>query len=272
LGRRIVIGIGLVLALVAGVRWAQEASKPKVRVTLFGKEGLREVHTSRKTVGEVLRQQGIRLGPRDLVAPPLDAPVTAGMEIDLGLVERHVKVEKRKLTHQVLTQYTETLNVGEIIDLEAGKDGLAEQELETYFLNGEEAFEKVLRSKVLEPVKDAKVVEGTGFRQKLYPLTHRARARKALEMEATAYYPGAEDTWPYTAGIAASGLKAGYGMAAVDPKVIPLKTKVYVEGYGFAIAGDKGGAIKGRKIDLCFDTYEEAVRYGRKKVKVHLLR
>jgi 3D (Asp-Asp-Asp) domain-containing protein len=268
----VVIGAGLVLALLTGGWWAHEASKPKVRVLLFGKEGSREVLTSRSTVAGVLRQEGIPFGPRDLVAPPLDAPVTGGMEIDLGLVERRVKVEKRKVAHKVLTQYTETLNVGEIIDLEAGKDGLAEQEVETYLLNGEEAFEKVLSSKVLEPVKNSRVVEGTGFRQKLYPLTHRARARKALEMEATAYYPGAEDTWPYSSGIAASGLKAGYGMAAVDPKVIPLRTKVYVEGYGFAIAGDKGGAIKGRKIDLCFDTYEEAVRYGRKKVTVHILR
>jgi 3D (Asp-Asp-Asp) domain-containing protein len=241
-------------------------------VSLFDKDGFREVLTSSSTVAGVLRQEGVKFGPRDLVAPPLDAPVTEGLEIDLGLVERRVKVEKRKVVHKVLVEYTETLNVGEIIDLEQGKDGLAEQEVETYLLNGEEAFEKVLSSKVLEPVKDAKVLEGTALRQKLYPLAKRARARKTLEMEATAYYPGAEDTWPYASGIAASGLKAGYGMAAVDPKVIPLRTKVYVEGYGYAIAGDKGGAIKGRKIDLCFDTYEEAVRYGRKKVKVHILR
>ena len=59
---------------------------------------------------------------------------------------------------------------------------------------------------------------------------------------------------------------------AVDPRVIKLKTLLYVEGYGFAIAADKGGAIKGKKIDLCFDTYEQAVQFGRKKVKVYLLR
>src|SRR6185295_16238006 len=143
------------------------------------------------------------------------------------------------------TDYTDTMNVGEIIDVEPGKDGEAEMETRAFFLNGEDAFEKVLNSKVLVPVKNAKVLEGTSLRQKLYPLKKRARVWKKLTMEATAYYPGPEDTWPYASGIGASGLKAGYGMVAVDPKVIRLKTPVYVEGYGYAIAGDVGGAIKG---------------------------
>jgi 3D (Asp-Asp-Asp) domain-containing protein len=48
-------------------------------------------------------------------------------------------------------------------------------------------------------------------------------------------------------------LRAGYGVVAVDPSVIPLRTKVYIPGYGVAIAGDTGGAIKGNIIDLGFD-------------------
>jgi 3D (Asp-Asp-Asp) domain-containing protein len=190
----------------------------------------------------------------------------------LGLVDRKVKVEKVKAPFATHTDYTDTLNAGEIIDVEQGKDGLEERETEAFYLNGEEAFEKVLKSKVLVPTKNAKVLEGTALKQKLYPLKKRARVWKTITLEATAYYPGPEDTWPYTAGYTASGLKAGYGVVAVDPRIIRLKTPIYVEGYGYAIAADKGGAIKGSKIDLCFDTYEEAVRFGRKKVKVYLLR
>lgn len=55
---------------------------------------------------------------------------------------------------------------------------------------------------------------------------------------------------------------------AVDPSVIPLGSKVYVEGYGFAIAADKGGAIKGNKIDLFFPKTEQANQWGRKTVKI----
>lgn len=54
--------------------------------------------------------------------------------------------------------------------------------------------------------------------------------------------------------ITATGLPAGYGVAAVDPKVIPLGSKLYVPGYGVAVAGDTGGNIKGNKIDLGFDS------------------
>lgn len=59
---------------------------------------------------------------------------------------------------------------------------------------------------------------------------------------------------------------------AVDPTVIPLGTKVYVEGYGYAIAGDIGGSIKGNKIDLFFPTKAEAYKWGRKSVKIKILK
>ena len=54
---------------------------------------------------------------------------------------------------------------------------------------------------------------------------------------------------------------------AVDPSVIPLGTKVYVEGYGYAVAADTGGAIKGYKIDVFFPSKSEAYRWGVRKVK-----
>ncbi len=72
-------------------------------------------------------------------------------------------------------------------------------------------------------------------------------------------------------GITASGIRACYGVVAVDPRVIPLGTRLYVEGYGYCIAADTGGAIKGNKIDLCFNSYSEAVNYGRKNVTVYIL-
>ncbi len=250
----------------------REAHRVYHHVVFYQKDRAAVVSTPAGTVGEAVRDQGIRLKPQDVVVPDPSTPVTEGMEIDLGLVERRVEESRKRIPFTTQTLYTDTLNVGEIIDVEEGRDGLEEQETESYYLNGEAAFQKVLQSKVLTPVKNAKVMEGTALRAKLYPLKKRAKVRKIIGMEATAYYPGPEDTWPYASGYTASGLKAAYGVVAVDPRFIRLKTLLYVEGYGFAIAADTGGAIKGDKIDLCFDTYEEAVRFGRKKVKVYLLR
>ena len=58
---------------------------------------------------------------------------------------------------------------------------------------------------------------------------------------------------------------------AVDPKVIPLGSKVWVEGYGHAVAGDTGGAIKGTKIDLHVPSKSEAYKFGKRKVKMKII-
>lgn len=76
-------------------------------------------------------------------------------------------------------------------------------------------------------------------------------------------------------GITATGINLKRNpdskVIAVDPDVIPLGTKVHVEGYGYAIAGDIGSSIKGNKIDVFFPTKSEAYQWGRKKVKIKIL-
>ena len=95
---------------------------------------------------------------------------------------------------------------------------------------------------------------------------------KYFIMEATAYYPGEECCWPYADGKTAYGHEAGKGSIAFDPDAGILKPgqKVYIPGYGHGICNDTGGAIKGWKIDLCFDTLQEAKEFGRQLVKVYL--
>ena len=88
-----------------------------------------------------------------------------------------------------------------------------------------------------------------------------------LSMEASAYLPGDGNG----AGITATGIRAGYGVAAVDPSIIPLGTRMYIPGYGEAIAADTGGAIRGYMIDLCVESYSEAMQFGRRNVTVYIL-
>jgi 3D (Asp-Asp-Asp) domain-containing protein len=68
------------------------------------------------------------------------------------------------------------------------------------------------------------------------------------------------------------GLPVGKGIVAVDPRVIPLRTRLFVPGYGRAIAADVGSAIKGRIIDLWFPTLAEARAWGRKSVVITVYR
>jgi 3D (Asp-Asp-Asp) domain-containing protein len=86
-------------------------------------------------------------------------------------------------------------------------------------------------------------------------------------MEATAYLP----TDGSATGTTATGIPAQRGVVAVDPNVIPLGSKVYIPGYGVAIAADTGGAIRGQKVDLCMETYGECMNFGRRDIEVYVL-
>jgi len=86
-------------------------------------------------------------------------------------------------------------------------------------------------------------------------------------MEATAYIPSDGGG----SGITATGMVAQHGVVAVDPDVIPLGSHVFIPGYGVAVAGDTGGAIRGNRIDLCMNTYHEAISFGRGVVDVYIL-
>ena len=88
-------------------------------------------------------------------------------------------------------------------------------------------------------------------------------------MVATAYT--ADSAQAYPTGRTATGLPARYGVVAVDPRVIKLGSRLFIPGYGTAVAADTGGAIRGNRIDLCMDSYRSAIDFGRQPVTVYVL-
>jgi 3D (Asp-Asp-Asp) domain-containing protein len=114
------------------------------------------------------------------------------------------------------------------------------------------------------PTRHVTLVESAGAR--LGAAAHAAST--ALRMIATAYTAGCYGC----SGITATGQRAGHGIVAVDPAFIPLGSRLYVPGYGAAVAGDTGGAIKGRRIDLGFNSLADALRFGRREITVYVLR
>ena len=71
-------------------------------------------------------------------------------------------------------------------------------------------------------------------------------------------------------GITSSGVRARTGTVAVDPRVYPVGTVFYVRGYGYAIAEDRGGAVRGKALELWFPSHATALRWGRKKSEVRI--
>ena len=154
-----------------------------------------------------------------------------------------------------------------------GKPGESHIIWRVYYRNGKEVRRVKVREDVIEPpqpriyeigVHGHIASRGTVGRSAAF------RTVKVLEMHASAYTPHRSGGGTGT-GRTATGLPAGYGLVAVDPRVIPLGTVLYIEGYGMAIAADTGRAIRGRKIDLCYATRQQALQFGRRKVRVHIL-
>jgi 3D (Asp-Asp-Asp) domain-containing protein len=98
---------------------------------------------------------------------------------------------------------------------------------------------------------------------------------KRYSMNASAYTAGYESTGKKPGdpgyGVTASGMLVQKGVVAVDPSVIPLGTKLYVEGYGYAVAADTGSGIKGEKIDLYYENLSDALKFGRRQLEVYVL-
>lgn len=215
------------------------------------------------SVAEVLARNKIALGELDRVAPDLDQEVADGTVIRVVRVRREVVT--RDATLPPPTQARHDRRVGRPIVLHPGSPGLVSQRVKTYTKDGEVTQEQVLQSRIVRQAVARRIVVGRNNR----PLP--SRGGLPLIMVATAYDPGPLSCGKYASGRTAVGMKAGRGVVAVDPSVIPLGTRLYVEGYGEAVAGDVGRAIKGRRIDLGFDTYGEACRFGRRVVRVRIL-
>jgi 3D (Asp-Asp-Asp) domain-containing protein len=249
---------------------AQAALRREVTVSADGAE--RAFKAGGETVADLLQREGLALGPLDRVEPGPDAPARSAGVIRVVRVDRRRYVTAQPIPRRVVKRSSPHLHVGEVIDLVRGEDGYKAAVEEVVYTDGLESSRRSVRMRTVRPPQDAVVLAGTSTQRRPYMMGKRMTATKEMELEATAYYPGAESSAPYDDGYTALGWKAGYGVAAVDPRLIPLKTPLYVEGYGYAVAADRGGDIRRRRIDLCFNTLEEAKAFGRRKAKVYVLR
>lgn len=184
------------------------------------------------------------------------------------LVEVKRVVERRTLDIPVRYEITRTVGPGRTLKTEHGKLGHVESVFEVTFKDGKEISRKLIDKTVVKPEPAVILLGRSGYEASRSKFTR----GRVLTMEATAYHTYVRGRNARNAGMTATGIKAVHGVVAVDPNVIPLGTLLFVEGYGMAIAADTGGAIKGNRIDLCFPTHAEAMAFGRKQVKVHILR
>ncbi len=241
-----------------------------VEITAAGKTA--EFRTITRPVKEVLAKAEIKFDEDDIIKPGLETIVEPDMKIRVINVRSEVITKQAAINPKTEYRNDKNLERGKRKTLRSGKAGLAEHQIQMIYQDDILTKQITLSKKVIEPVINELVAVGTKpIVRTLVTSRGSYRYVEARVMEATAYYPGPESCGKWADGYTYTGKKAGYGVVAVDPKVIRLGTQLYIEGYGKAEAADIGGAIKGNKIDLCYETYQEALRFGRKKIKVYIL-
>jgi 3D (Asp-Asp-Asp) domain-containing protein len=242
-----------------------------VRLVLAG-ETL-ELDVVGSTVADALVAAGADPGASSSVEPSLDAPLEPGMTITAKDVFVRVLQEPAVVPYQTLTRNDSTLASGVRKVVTAGKPGKSLRVYRVMVSNGVEGVRSLTAEQVVLAPVDEVVVVGTKKATAVSTHTTLGKAAAAPKggvqrvVSATGYAPGTDGVDFRTA----TGATATYGIVAVDPRVIPLGTRLYIPGYGYGIAADTGGAIKGDKIDLCFNTRAEAIAWGRRTVTITIL-
>lgn len=232
------------------------------------------VQCSEETVEGLLKQEGIVLSPIDDIKPSINTALRDGLNVDIKTYTTDLKTVTEPIPYNINYKNVSTLNKGDEEVETEGKDGIASVTYKIKYLNGVEVSREVIDYVTLSPATDEVILRGV-LETYVSPEGKTYKVKQVITMNSTAYTNSIYDTGKEPGhplyGITRSGMKTRYGVVAVDPTVIPLMTNLYVEGYGEAIAADTGSAIKGNKIDLFYDTREEALKYGRKNITVYVL-
>lgn len=247
----------------------------KVSVTIDGQKSIVETRNNAE-VSELLKQITIENDGIEYyyVEGKNTDVLKDGMEINL--LSRREETFKTTDVLEYSTIYEDTTDLEEGVTelVTAGVDGEITSTIKVVFYGGEEYLKKTVSEDItVAPVNE---VIRRGVAKTVKTPNGNLKYDRAITMSASAYTAGAESTGKNPGdsgyGVTATGMKVRHGVVAVDPNVIPLGTKLYIEGYGEAVAADTGGAIKGNKVDLFYHDVTDALNFGRRNVKVYVLK
>jgi len=246
-----------------------------VEVTLTdGTDEAKTLYTTVDTVEELLVAEEITLNELDRVAPNETEALTDQLAVAVTRVKEVTDIVEEDVQYSTVRRNDGSISKGKEQVIESGTTGLVEKHYKVVLENGEEVSRELVEENVKKEAESRVVAVGTKVVQPTVSRgsTSAPAGGTTLTMNATAY--NWDDATCDGRGLTATGynVKANPdGVVAVDPRVIPLGTRVFVEGYGYAVARDTGGAIKGKKIDLHMRSIAEAKRFGRQQIKVTIL-
>jgi len=242
-----------------------------VKVAVDGKD--LSILSAEENIEAMLKAEGITYKTEDKINPAKDTKLSAGMNISIVRVDARTSTETLVVDFKTVVKKSSDLpNTYRKITQE-GANGERKVTTTVIYEDNKEVSRKTIEDTITKKPIDKVIVQGT------YPSMPVSSDGKVMSYSrtftarATAYSAIHGIGKTYTA----SGRKAvrnpnGYSTIAVDPSVISFGTKLFVEGYGFAIAADSGSGVLGNSIDVFFDTYKESCNWAVKHVKVYILK
>jgi uncharacterized protein YabE (DUF348 family) len=217
--------------------------------------------TRAATVGDLLHELNITPRPNDLVRPDPATPVEKGLLVALVRVSEEMVEEEVELAYSVSRRPAYNLEKGKTSVVAKGAPGLERRSFKVVYHDGLEVVRELVSTTTVRKPKDEVVL--VGMVQTVSRGGQDMHFSRVLEARATAY--------TYTGNNTATGKPPGPGTIAVDPTVIPLGSKLYIDGYGYGNAMDVGRSIKGNRVDVFFPTRTEALRWGSRNVNVYVM-
>lgn len=249
-----------------------------VKVAVDGKKY--NIQTAENTVGDMLKAEKIVLNDEDKVNPSKSDELTSGLQVKITRINTKTVKETKAINFATEIKNSDELNKGVKKVIQKGKPGKKIIVSSVVYENGKEKSRNLVSEKLKsQPVKEIIALGTTS----VYTASRGGNIRysKKLSVRATAYTADFSCTGKgpgdSAIGITSTGVRAkrnanGYSTIAVDPRVIPLGTKLYIDGYGYAIAEDIGGAIKGNHIDLYFSSSNEMWNWGARNVSIYIVK
>ncbi|MFD2045585.1 ubiquitin-like domain-containing protein [Ornithinibacillus salinisoli] len=233
-----------------------------------------KVWTTGGTIQELLDSNNISLSDQDKVEPAVKEDVKNDIKVNIVRVETKTEEVEEAIAFRTETREDNTLEKGKKKVLAKGQDGKIVKIYEVTFENGKEVSRELIDEEVSQDSENRVVAVGTKKpAQNLTTLSsgNKPSGGKEFTMTASAYTASCSGCSGYTTTGINLNDNPNMKVIAVDPSVIPLGSKVWVEGYGEAIAGDTGGHIQGNRIDVHVPTKSAAYSWGVRTVKVKII-
>lgn len=231
------------------------------RVFVIADGQKKEVITPPVTVKEAIAEAGFALGEKDLIKTMATELTQPDQEIEIIRVQEQEAQEEAALPYGEERTEDNTLEKGLTKTLRRGVNGTVLNTVRITYHNGKEVKREIIDSQTkVQPIN--KIV-AAGNITTVSRGNLRLNFKQALYAQASAY--------TYTGHNTATGLAPKVGMVAVDPAVIPMGSRLYIEGYGYATACDTGGAVVGNRIDLFMEDRSQCLKWGVRNVKLYIL-